>query len=450
MFRDRKDAGQKLAAALRHYRGKDVMVLALPRGGVVLGREIAEFLGAPLDVLIVRKLGVPWQPELAMGAVSETGAIILNDNVISAYNISRQRVDEVISVQKKEIERRREIYRKGRGIMPVKGRMVILVDDGIATGATMKAALTALKKEGPAKLIAAVPVSPPETQDAIKRLADDFVCLEVHPFFTAIGSFYYDFRQVTDEEVVSLLEEAAGGAGAGSRAASHGEAGSAARSDDPPAGGANKLIPADSVMLEGDLQIPHGARAVVVFAHGSGSSRHSPRNKFVAHALRSQGLGTLLFDLLTVGEDVAYEKRFDIALLTGRLIAATKWLRGDPTLAGLAIGYFGSSTGAAAALRAAAHFGGDIGAVVSRGGRPDLAGEEALRKIQSPTLLIVGEQDRIVIELNRRAFEYITAEKRLEIVPGATHLFEEPGTLEEVARLAAGWFVRYLVERALI
>ena len=429
MFRDRKDAGVKLAAALRHYRGKDTLVLALPRGGVVLGREIAEFLGAPLDILIVRKLGVPWQPELAMGAIAETGAVILNEDVISGYNISRQQVDEAISAQGKEIERRRQIYRRGKGITPVKGKTVILVDDGVATGATMKAALSALRKDGPAKLIAAVPVSPPETQEAIKRMTDDFVCLEVHPFFTAIGSFYYDFKQVPDEEVISILEEAAS---------------SASRAVDPVS---DKLIPADSVMLEGDLQIPHGARAVVVFAHGSGSSRHSPRNKFVAHALRAQGLGTLLFDLLTAGEDVAYEKRFDIALLTGRLIAATKWLRDknkNPSAAGLAIGYFGSSTGAAAALRAAAHFGDDVGAVVSRGGRPDLAGEEVLRKLRSPTLLIVGGQDRIVIELNRRAFEYITAEKRLEIVPGATHLFEEPGTLEEVARLAAGWFVRYL------
>ena len=432
MFKDRKDAGQKLAAALKRYRGKDTLVLALPRGGVVLGREVAEVLGAPLDVLIVRKLGVPWQPELAMGAVSETGAVILNDDVISGYDISRQQVKEAISAQEEEIRRRRQIYRKGEAAASVRGKKVILVDDGVATGATMKAALSALKKEGPAMLIAAVPVSPPETRDALRRMADDFVCLEVHPFFTAIGSFYYDFTQVTDEEVLGILEETEQ---------------AAKRSADPAATATTKLIPADSVVLEGDLQIPHGARGVVVFAHGSGSSRHSPRNKFVAHTLRAEGLGTLLFDLLTTGEDVAYERRFDIQLLTARLVAATKWLRDkekNPSVARLAIGYFGSSTGAAAALRAAALLGGDIGAVVSRGGRPDLAGEEALRELRSPALLIVGGQDRIVIELNRRAFESITAEKRLEIVPGATHLFEEPGTLEEVARLAAGWFVRYL------
>lgn len=424
MFRDRKDAGVKLAAALRKYRGEDLLVLALPRGGVVLGREIAEFLDAPLDVLIVRKLGVPWQPELAMGAISETGAVILNENIISAYNISHGQVETAISAQKKEIERRLRTYRKGMEIMPMKGKTVIVVDDGVATGATMKAALSAIKKEAPARLVAAVPVAPPETRDDLIPLADDFVCLEIHPFFTAIGSYYYDFEQVSDEEVTGILEETSRTAG------------------DPV--GSDILIQADSVSLEGDLQIPRGARGIVVFAHGSGSSRHSPRNKFVAHALRSEGLGTLLFDLLTAREDTVYERRFDIGLLTRRLIAATRWLRQNPASEALAIGYFGSSTGAAAALRAAAAMGTDIGAVVSRGGRPDLAGGDALSKIQSPTLLIVGELDRLVIELNRRALESIRTEKKMEIVPGATHLFEEPGTLEEVARLAIGWFARCL------
>lgn len=426
MFKDRKDAGEQLAATLRKYRGQDVLVLALPRGGVVLGRDIAEVLEAPLDVVIVRKLGVPWQPELAMGALSETGAVILNENIISAYGISRDEVNRAISAQKTEIERRLLLYRQGRAMTPVKGKTVILVDDGVATGATMKAALAALRKEGPAQLVAAVPVSPPETCDAIKELADDFVCLEVHPFFTAIGSYYHDFEQVPDEEVISILEAAR----------------TARRTSDP--GDSNVLIPADSVSLEGDLQVPKGARGIVVFAHGSGSSRRSRRNKFVAQALRNEGLGTLLFDLLTAREDTVFDKRFDIALLTERLIAATKWLRRNPASEGMSIGFFGASTGAAAAIRAASLLGADIGAVVSRGGRPDLAGEEALKKLQSPTLLIIGGHDRIVIELNRGAFEFITAEKAMEIVPGATHLFEEPGALEEVARLAIDWFARHL------
>jgi len=202
-------------------------------------------------------------------------------------------------------------------------------------------------------------------------------------------------------------------------------------------------IRADHIALEGALTIPHKARGIVLFAHGSGSSRHSPRNNFVARTLRTAGCGTLLMDLLTAAEDATYENRFDIDLLTRRLEAATLWLVEQPQTGGLTVGYFGASTGAAAALKAAASLGPQVGAVVSRGGRPDLA-REALAKVRSPTLLIVGGLDDVVIELNRAAYGLLKCEKHLEIVPGATHLFEEPGTLEEVARLAAQWFERRL------
>jgi putative phosphoribosyl transferase len=202
-------------------------------------------------------------------------------------------------------------------------------------------------------------------------------------------------------------------------------------------------IPADAVTLEGELIIPAGAQGVVAFAHGSGSSRQSPRNTFVARVLQAAGLGTLLFDLLTRAEDIDYETRFDIALLTRRLIAATQWLQQQPQTKTLAIGYFGASTGAAAALQAAAALGPQVSAVVSRGGRPDLAGS-ALVHVRAPTLLIVGGEDHGVIELNRQAYAQLQGEKEIVIVPGATHLFEEPGTLEEVARLAAQWFTQRL------
>lgn len=203
----------------------------------------------------------------------------------------------------------------------------------------------------------------------------------------------------------------------------------------------------EGVVLDGELAVPDGARGVVVFAHGSGSSRHSPRNQFVARALREAGLGTLLFDLLTEREDRVYETRFDIELLAGRLVAATAWLARESRAKGLSIGYFGASTGAAAALIAAARLGSGIGAVVSRGGRPDMA-ETALDRVNAPTLLIVGGLDDMVIDLNRQAYEHLRCEKQLVIVPGATHLFEEPGTLEEVARLATRWFVRWLGPKA--
>jgi dienelactone hydrolase len=202
-------------------------------------------------------------------------------------------------------------------------------------------------------------------------------------------------------------------------------------------------IPANGISLEGAWTIPADARGVVVFAHGSGSSRHSPRNNFVAQVLQRTGMGTLLMDLLTRQEDKDYQNRFDIDLLTSRLERATEWVMKQPRSKSLDIGYFGASTGAAAALYAAATFGPSIGAVVSRGGRPDLA-MAALHRVQSPTLLIVGGLDDVVIELNQEAYRKLTAEKKLAIVPGATHLFEEPGTLQEAARLAADWFKQHL------
>lgn len=199
--------------------------------------------------------------------------------------------------------------------------------------------------------------------------------------------------------------------------------------------------------LEGGLFIPQEAKGVVLFAHGSGSSRFSPRNQFVAKALNENKLATLLIDLLTAEEDEIDEQtrefRFDIGLLAERLIGVTNWLRQDPRTRSLHIGYFGSSTGAAAALIAAAKKGPEVSAVVSRGGRADLAAKY-LPQVQAPTLLIVGGHDSVVIELNEQAYALLNCEKKLIIVPGATHLFEEPGTLEEVSRLAAGWFVGHL------
>ena len=202
-------------------------------------------------------------------------------------------------------------------------------------------------------------------------------------------------------------------------------------------------IPADSVQLEGALVLPEHAEGLVVFAHGSGSSRFSPRNNFVARILQQADIGTLLMDLLTQEEDAVYATRFDIDLLTDRLLLATKWLQEQPITQHAAIGYFGASTGAAAALKAAAAIGSGIGAVVSRGGRPDLA-EGALVHVQSPTLLIVGGNDDVVVQLNRDAYALLRTTKQLVVIPGATHLFEEPGALEEVSRLATQWFKRYL------
>jgi dienelactone hydrolase len=202
-------------------------------------------------------------------------------------------------------------------------------------------------------------------------------------------------------------------------------------------------IPVGEIVLEGLLTWPAHPRGGIIFAHGSGSSRLSPRNRFVADILVKQGFAALLFDLLTPAEDADYDNRFEIDLLTDRLKSATLWLLPRARSAGITLGYFGASTGSASALRAAADLASDIKAVVSRGGRPDLAGD-ALSRVPAPVLLIVGGRDELVIDLNERAYELLDSEKEIAIVPGATHLFEEPGALDEVARLASQWFMRHL------
>lgn len=207
---------------------------------------------------------------------------------------------------------------------------------------------------------------------------------------------------------------------------------------EPPA-----LIPLEDIVLEGSLVVPAGATSLVIFAHGSGSSRHSPRNQYVARELQTGGFGTLLIDLLTEEEDREYRVRFDIGLLSRRLEAVTEWVHDQDEMRMLQIGYFGASTGAAAALKAAAVLESEIGAVVSRGGRPDLA-EVELPFVKAPTLLIVGSMDDFVLELNRQALEALTVPKKLHVVPHATHLFEEPGTLEEVALVSRDWFATHL------
>ena len=210
MFRDRKDAGIQLAEKLRHYKDRELtVVLALPRGGVVTGVEVARYLNVPLDVLIVRKIGFPGQREFAIGAVSETDTVILNQSIISEYDVSNDYIQDEIVKQKEEIARRVELYRGGKRIIEIEGRTVILVDDGVATGATVKAAIATLKKEKINRLVAAIPVAPPDSANELKELVDEFICLEIPWDFQAVGNFYDDFEQVTDTEVVEILQKSA-------------------------------------------------------------------------------------------------------------------------------------------------------------------------------------------------------------------------------------------------
>lgn len=206
MFQDRRDAGVRLAEHLKHHKDrKEVLVLALPRGGVVTGFEIACRLNVPFDVLIVRKLGAPEQPELAIGAISETGAVVLNRDIVAMLNVSQEYIEHEIARQKEVIARRVAQYRKGRSITGLAGKDIILVDDGVATGATVKAAIAAIKDERIRKLVLALPVAPPETAEELRGLVDEFICLDTPLYFISVGSYYIDFSQVTDDEVVALL-----------------------------------------------------------------------------------------------------------------------------------------------------------------------------------------------------------------------------------------------------
>jgi putative phosphoribosyl transferase len=418
-FRNRTDAGRRLAAALGHLRGQDLVVLGLPRGGVPVAAEVARSLSAPLDVILVRKLGVPQQPELGMGAIGEDGVRVLNPEIIEVAKVSGAALARVEADEREELERRARRFRSVRPRVPLEGRTAVVIDDGIATGSTARAACEVARAHGAARVVLAVPVAPPEWTERLADAADELVAVATPTRFAAIGQFYEDFSQVSDDEVLSCLD---------------GEV----------------RIPVGRAELHGHLVVPQGAPGVVVFAHGSGSSRHSARNRFVAEVLRQAGIGTLLFDLLTAEEAGRRANVFDVELLAGRLVEAIRWLRARTEVDGAAaqphggtdvpLGYFGASTGAAAALWAATEPGNEIAAVVSRGGRPDLAGPR-LAMVKAPTLLIVGSRDETVLELNRRAEAELRCPHRLAVVPGATHLFEEPGTLEAAASLARDWFL---------
>jgi len=360
-----------------------------------------------------------------MGAIGEEGARVLDRSTIRYANVTRGQVADVEEKERAELERRVLRYRGSGEPMAIAGRVVVIVDDGIATGSTALAAVQVARHRGAASIVLAVPVISAASARELAHQVDELVYVLAPADFVAVGQFYTDFSQTGDDEVGSVLRAAASATGSpGSRAIDE----------------AVQVV-VDDIRLDGRLTVPEGAHGVVLFAHGSGSSAQSPRNRFVAGVLHEHGVATLLFDLLTPAEAGDRGNVFDVALLGYRLAVATRWVSARHP--GLPVGFFGASTGGAAAIIAAADPSLTIDAIVCRGGRVDLAGD-ALGAVRAPTLLVVGENDEHVLALNRAAAERLRAEHDLVTVPGASHLFEEPGALEDVARLASAWFDEHL------
>ncbi|MGO4910139.1 erythromycin esterase family protein [Pseudorhodobacter sp. W20_MBD10_FR17] len=434
IFINRADAGRQLAEALAALGLDQPLIYALPRGGVPVAVEIAKSLHAPLDLLLVRKIGAPQNPEVALGAIVEgvSREIVINESVKHLSGADEAYISTAVASQRAELERRKKLYLGDRARLDPRGRTVVVVDDGLATGATMKAALIGLKRSNPRRIIVALPVAPRTALDDISDQADDIIYLNPATEFRGVGGFYRDFHQLTDDETVALLAQVSNGPANTARAvtvATH-----------------KRQVSIPPLGLPGDLTVPPNPRGIVLFAHGSGSSRLSPRNTYVAEKLNAEGFATLLFDLLTPQEGQDRRNVFDIPLLADRVVEASIWITSEPDLEDLPLGLFGASTGAGAALVAAAELKGRVAAVVSRGGRPDLA-MAYLPHVTSPTLLVVGSLDFDVIKLNEQAFAALTCEKALEIVAGAGHLFEESGTLDIAVDHAANWFKAHLTQR---
>ncbi len=420
-FQDRREAGRRIAGKLGGLRAERPVVLAIPAGGVPVAMEVAASLRAPLDIVCVNDVGLPADPGIAVGAVAEGDVCYLDRAIAAERGATDADLEGMVLQAMRELHSCASRYRRSAPPLPIDGRTVILVDDGVSSLGRVTAAVRAARRRGAARVVLAAPVAAPEVLEPLALEVDEIVIVELPEVLFSVGGWYSDFTEPSHEEVAVLVSRARAEIMSDSR---------------------EVYVSTGGRRLPGDFSTPHAPLGAVIFAHGSGSSRLSPRNAAVAGRLNEAGLATLLFDLLTPQEAEDRGRVFDIPLLAGRLVAATLWLRGIAEVWDLPIGYFGASTGAGAALWAAAELGNSVSAVVSRGGRPDLAGSR-LAAVVAPTLLVVGGLDERVLALNEKAQRRMRCPTKLEVVAGATHLFDEPGTLETVSELAADWFVRH-------
>ncbi len=432
-FRDRDEAGRLLAAAMERWREPGLLVLGIPRGGVPVAAHVARALGATLDIVVARKVGAPGQPELAIGAVTANGGRYLNDEYIRDLAVSREYL-EVASERAMQEARDREVrLRAGRAVAPIAGRTVIVVDDGLATGATMRAALRSVRQARPGRLVMAVPVGAPDSCDAMRSEADEVVCLVRPPLFYAVGAHYDEFDPVEDEEVVRILH-----------------AFDAQSDDDEPAPERSlEIVFRNNVgrRLAGTLLLPAANAPVpaVVFSHGMGSGRTSSRNRAIADRLVKAGVAAFLIDFTGHGSSEGSMEDATLERMSQDLASAIDALEQRPEVDRGRIGVSGSSSGAVVTLVLAA---GDqrIRALVLRA-VPASGMLDVARNVRVPTLVIAGEDDWPIVRDDEELAGQIAGEHSFVVIPAAGHLFEGPGQAERVAELSAAWFGEKLLAK---
>ncbi|MEO7454678.1 MAG: phosphoribosyltransferase family protein [Gemmatimonadaceae bacterium] len=456
VFRDRWRAGAALAALLRPYATEpDVVVLGLARGGVVVAREVADALGAPMDVFVARKVGVPGIEEVALCAIAEGTEQVLADKVAWYIGVPASVMRRLSAQERVEIERRVRLYRNGRSLT-LHGRTVIVVDDGLATGATMCAAVEAIRLQKPARIVVAVPVATAQGASEVRPYVDAVVIAQEMRAQQTVSSMYARFEQVTDAEVLALLarppelvpraivRDVSARITEG-RAYGAGNDGRAERPLSIPVDGGTLLADLgmpSPVRSKGVLDVVDDCAGLVVLVHGGGSSRHSYRNRYIAGRLRLSGYATVRLDLMTADEQERDAEdaslRFDAWRGAARLVAACEWLQRSGFAGARAPFLMGASTGAAAALCAAAILRHRVSGVISRGGRVDLA-SSVLQYVKAPVLMLVGDRDAMTFARNKAAQRQLTSAARLVRVKRAGHTFEEPGALGAVAEHAVDW-----------